>query len=129
MPKVSASDAAFALVATSLLFILLFWRLGAPPFWDPDEAHYAETSREMIATADWAAPFYNEQPFFDKPVLFPQLQGMAMRLVGGPEFGARLVPALAALRLIVITAGFGRVMISPDVGFVAGLILAACPGV
>jgi len=24
-----------------LLFVVLFWRLGAPSFWDPDEAHYA----------------------------------------------------------------------------------------
>ena len=79
------------------IFVVLFWRLGTPSFWDPDEAHYAETSREMIATADWSAPFYNEQPFFDKPVLFHQLQGTAMRLVSDPELGARLVPALAAL--------------------------------
>jgi len=129
MPKVSASDAAFALVATSLLFIVLFWRLGAPTFWDPDEAHYAETSREMIATADWSAPFYNEQPFFDKPVLFHQLQGTAMRLFADPEFGARVVPAAAALGLVAITVWFGVVTVSRDVGWVAGLMLAACPGV
>ena len=49
MPKVSAHDAALALLATSLVFVVLFWRLGTPTFWDPDEAHYAETSREMIA--------------------------------------------------------------------------------
>src|SRR3954471_5632050 len=120
MPKVSASDAAFALLVTSLLFVVLFWRLGIPTFWDPDEAHYAETSREMIATSDWSAPFYNEEPFFDKPVLFHQLQGTFMRLTGDPEFGARLVPALAALGLVAITVWFGAVTISRDVGLVAG---------
>jgi 4-amino-4-deoxy-L-arabinose transferase-like glycosyltransferase len=129
MLKVSAHDAALALLATLLIVVVLFWRLGTPSFWDPDEAHYAETSREMIATADWSAPFYNEQPFFDKPVLFHQLQGTAMRLVGDPELGARLVPALAALGLIAITVWFGTVMISPNAGIVAGLMLAACPGV
>jgi 4-amino-4-deoxy-L-arabinose transferase-like glycosyltransferase len=129
MAKVSSHDAALALLATSLVFVVLFWRLGAPTFWDPDEAHYAETSREMIATADWSAPFYNEQPFFDKPVLFHQLQGTAMRLFGDPEFGARFVPAAAALVLVGITVWFGTVMISRDVGVVAGLMLAACPGV
>jgi 4-amino-4-deoxy-L-arabinose transferase-like glycosyltransferase len=128
MPKVSAHDAALAVLAIALIFVVLFWRLGTPTFWDPDEAHYAETTREMIATADWAAPFYNEQPFFDKPVLFHQLQGAAMRLVADPEYGARLVPALAALGLIGITVWFGRLMISRDVGIVAGLMLAACPG-
>jgi 4-amino-4-deoxy-L-arabinose transferase-like glycosyltransferase len=129
MTKVSAQDAALALLATLLGFVVLFWRLGTPTFWDPDEAHYAETSREMIATADWSAPFYNEQPFFDKPVLFHQLQATAMRLGGGPEFGARLVPALAALGLVAITVWFGAVMVSRDVGLVAGLMLTACPGV
>ena len=129
MPKVSAHDAALAVLAASLVFVVLFWRLGTPTFWDPDEAHYAETTREMIATADWSAPFYNEQPFFDKPVLFHQLQGTAMRLVRDPEFGARLVPAIAALGLVAITLWFGAVTISWDVGVVAALMLAACPGV
>ena len=123
MPKVSAQDAALALLAIALVFIVLFWRLGTPTFWDPDEAHYAETSREMIATSDWSAPFYNEQPFFDKPVLFHQLQATAMRLCSDPELGARLVPALAALGLVAITVWFGTVMMSREVGIVAGLML------
>ena len=129
MPKVSAHNAALVLLATALIFVVLFWRLGTPTFWDPDEAHYAETSREMIATSDWFAPYYNDQPFFDKPVLFHQLQGTAMRLVSDPELGARLVPALAALGLLAITTWFGIVMVSRDAGVVAGLMLAACPGV
>ena len=128
MPKVSAHDAAVAILAACLVFVVLFWRLGTPTFWDPDEAHYAETTREMIATGDWGAPHYNEQPFFDKPVLFHQLQGAAMRLVGDPEAGARLVPALAALGLVAITVWFGTVMLSGEVGIVAGLMLTACPG-
>ena len=129
MPKVSAQDAALAFLATALIFVVLFWRLGSHTFWDPDEAHYAETTREMIVTGDWAAPFYNEQPFFDKPVLFHQLQGTAMRLVGDPEFGARLVPALAALGLVAVTFWFGTMTMSRDVGIVAALMLCACPGV
>jgi 4-amino-4-deoxy-L-arabinose transferase-like glycosyltransferase len=129
MPKVSAHDAALGVLAATLIFVVLFWRLGTPTFWDPDEAHYAETSREMIATSDWSAPFYNEQPFFDKPALFHQLQGTAMRLASDPELGARVVPALAALGLVAITAWFGTVMVSLDVGFVAALMLAACPAV
>ena len=128
MPKLSAHDAALALLAAALIFVVLVWRLGTPTFWDPDEAHYAETTREMIATGDWSAPFYNEQPFFDKPVLFHQLQATAMQLVSDPEAGARLVPALAALVLVAITVWFGAVMLSGDAAIVAGLILMACPG-
>src|SRR5438034_1245697 len=129
MPKVSMQDAGVGVLGLTLLFVVLFWRLGVPTFWDPDEAHYAETSREMIVNGDWWAPFYNEQPFFDKPVLFHQLQGVAMRLVGDPELGARLVPALGALGLIIVTVWFGTVGVSRDVGVTAGLILAANPGV
>lgn len=117
-----------ALLFLALVFVTLFWRLGTPTFWDPDEAHYAETSREMLSAGDWWAPYYNEQPFFDKPVLFHQLQGLAMRWSADQEFAARIVPALAGLGLIAITVWFGRTMVSHDVGVVAGLMLAASPG-
>jgi 4-amino-4-deoxy-L-arabinose transferase-like glycosyltransferase len=116
-------------LAAALLFVVLFFRLGAPTFWDPDEAHYAETSREMIATGDWWAPYYNAEPFFDKPVLFHQLQGAAMLVLGPTEFAARLVPALAALALVGITVWFGASVVSLDVGITAGVLLAASPGV
>ena len=52
-PTIIGQDPALLILAGFLLFIVLFWRLGAPAFWDPDEAHYAETTREMIATGDW----------------------------------------------------------------------------
>jgi 4-amino-4-deoxy-L-arabinose transferase-like glycosyltransferase len=120
--------AAVAGLAAVLVFVALFWRLGTPTFWDPDEAHYTETSREMVATRDWWAPFYNEEPFLDKPVLFHQLQAASMLMLDDAELAARLVPALAGLGLVLITVWFGRTMLSPDVGVVAGMMLAACPG-
>jgi 4-amino-4-deoxy-L-arabinose transferase-like glycosyltransferase len=113
----------------SLLFVALLWRLGVPSFWDPDEAHYAETSHEMLATGDWLAPFYNEQPFFDKPAFFHQLQGLAMLVFGPYEFAARLVPALGALALIGVTAWFGATVGSRRTGVIGGLLLAVSPGV
>src|SRR6476660_9796446 len=100
MSKVWSRDAGVVLLTLTLIFVVLFWRLGTPTLWDPDEAHYAETSREMLASGDWWAPYYNEQPFFDKPVLFHQLQGLAMRVFSDPEFAVRIVPASAALALV-----------------------------
>jgi 4-amino-4-deoxy-L-arabinose transferase-like glycosyltransferase len=64
------------------VYVVLFWRLGVPTFWDPDEAHYAQTSREMIASGDYLAPYYNDEPFFDKPALFHMLQAAAMVVLG-----------------------------------------------
>src|SRR5262245_62372447 len=75
----------------------------------------------MIASGDWLAPYYNDEPFFDKPALFHILQAGAMALIGPTEFGARFVPALAALALIVLTVWLGRVVASPIVGLVGGL--------
>lgn len=117
------------LVWALLLFIVLFWRLGAPSFWDPDEAHYAETTRELLERGDWLAPYYNQQPFFDKPIFFHVLQALPMGILGPTEFAARLVPALAALALILTTYWLGTVMVSEDVGFLAALLLTISPGV
>ena len=128
-PKIIGQYPALLILTGVLLFIVLFWRLGEPAFWDPDEAHYAETTREMIATGDWWAPYYNDVPFFDKPVLFHQLQAVSMLVFGQNELGARMLPAVAALVLVLITAWFGARMISSRVGVVAGLTLAASPGV
>lgn len=125
MPRVSFP---LSVLTVSLVFVVLFWRLGTPTFWDPDEAHYAQTSHEMVATGDWWAPYYNEEPFFDKPVLFHQLQAASMLVFDDAELAARFAPAMAALGLVIITAWFGRTMVSADVGTVAALMLTACPG-
>lgn len=107
----------------------MFWRLGEPSFWDPDEAHYAETTRELIATGDWLAPSYNDQPFFDKPIFFHWLQSLPMRLAGATAGAARLVPALAALALVGITWWVGSQLAGSTVGALAALLLTANPGV
>jgi 4-amino-4-deoxy-L-arabinose transferase-like glycosyltransferase len=118
------------LAASSLvLFVVLFWRLGAPSFWDPDEAHYAETTRELITTGDWLAPYYNDQPFFDKPILFHWLQAIPMAIAGPTELAARLVPALGALALVGVTAWVAAALLSGDVAIVAALLLATSPAV
>jgi 4-amino-4-deoxy-L-arabinose transferase-like glycosyltransferase len=121
--------AELCVLGSLLIFIVLFWRLGSATFWDPDEAHYAETSREMILRGDWLAPYYNDIPFFDKPALFHMLQASAMRAFGPTEFAARFIPALAALALIGLTAWAGLALVSADVGLVAALLLAMNPGI
>lgn len=122
-------DAGLVLLFVSLTFVVLFWRLGDHAFWDPDEAHYAETTREMVATGDWWAPYYNDEPFFDKPILFHQIQGIAMVVLGPTELAARIVPALAALALVLFTGWFAGVTRSRDTGIVAALLLIASPGI
>ncbi len=125
----SSAIAPIVILSAVVLFVVLFWRLGAPSFWDPDEAHYAETTGELIASGDWLAPFYNDQPFFDKPMLFHWLQAIPMAIAGPTELAARLIPAFAALALIGVTAWVGAALLSADVAIVAALLLATSPAV
>lgn len=52
-----------------------------------------------------------------------------MLSLGENELGARIVPALAALALILFTGWLGARLISAEAGVVAALLLAANPGV
>ena len=124
----STQKAVWLLGWALLMWLAVFWRLGQPTFWDPDEAHYAVTTRELLVSGDWLAPTYNHQPFFDKPILFHQLQGIAMTLVGINEFGARLVPALSSAALIGIAWWLATTLGSKDAASVAALLLTASPG-
>ena len=103
------------------------WRLGYPSFWDPDEATYAETTREMLAAHSWLVPLYDGQPFFDKPPLFFNLQMASFAVFGETELAARLVSALSALALVLVVWWFGTRLFNRDVGRNAALMFAVLP--
>jgi 4-amino-4-deoxy-L-arabinose transferase-like glycosyltransferase len=108
-------------------WVVLFWQLGFSSFWDPDEAHYAESTREMLAAREWLAPLYNGQPFFDKPVLFHALQMASFTVLGPTELAARLVPALSAVALLLTIWWVGRALFDVNVGRVAALMFLVLP--
>lgn len=110
-----------------VLYIVAFWRLGYPSFWDPDEAVYAVVTRRMLQTGDWLAPIYNGAPFFDKPIFFYWLQLLSFKLFGPTEFAARMVPAVSAVGVIAITGWAGRIFFNRQVGQIAALIVAVLP--
>ena len=110
-----------------VVWVVLFWRLGYPSFWDPDEAHYAEATRAMLASGDWLVPLYNGQPFFDKPILFYAVQMLAFGLLGPTELAARLVPALSALGLFGCVWWLGAKFFDAVVAKLGVLILALLP--
>src|SRR6266542_5937504 len=84
----------------TIIWIVMFWRLGYLPLLDPDEAHYAQITREMSTAHEWLVPLLDGKPHIDKPVLFHWLQGTAFWLLGRTEFAARMPSALAALLLM-----------------------------
>ena len=79
-------------------WVVIGWRLGYPSFWDPDEATYAETTREMLAAHSWLVPIYDEQPFFDKPPLFYMLQMASFAIAGATEVARRVFAAFRRRR-------------------------------
>ncbi len=108
-------------------WIIVFWRLGYLPLFDPDEAHYAEITREMSAAHQWVVPLLEGKPYIDKPVLFHWLQGAAFWLLGGTEFAARLPSALSAIVLMALTAWVGTRFFGRRTGERAALLLATMP--
>lgn len=113
---------------TVAVWVAIFWRLGYPSFWDSDEAHYAQATREMLASGNWLVPSIDGRPFFDKPILFYLLQSLAFRALGATELAARLVSALSALGLFGSVWWLGRRFFDARVASLAVLMLALLPG-
>src|ERR1043166_6797169 len=83
----------------ALIWLVVFWRLGYLSLLDPDQAHYWQIPKEMIAARNWLVPLVGGVPFIDKPVLFHWIQGLSFLTFGTTEFAARLPSALAAVAL------------------------------
>jgi 4-amino-4-deoxy-L-arabinose transferase-like glycosyltransferase len=107
--------------------IVVFWRLGYPSLMDPDEAHYAELTREMVQAGNWLVPLLDGVPYIDKPILFHWLQGASIAVLGESEFAARLPSALAALALIGITRWVGIALFGAAVGEWGAIMFATIP--
>jgi 4-amino-4-deoxy-L-arabinose transferase-like glycosyltransferase len=116
-----------ALSWAAIVWIVVFWRLGFPSLMDPDEAHYAELTREMLRAGNWLVPLLDGQPYIDKPILFHWLQGAAMTLLGQTEFAARLPSALGAISLFWTTRRLGIVLFGEAVGEWGALMFATIP--
>jgi 4-amino-4-deoxy-L-arabinose transferase-like glycosyltransferase len=108
-----------------LAALTFFAGLGRGAITDSDEAFYAESAREMVASGDWLTPYYNYEPRFQKPVLYYWLTSATYLVTGPTEFGARLWAALAGLGLVLVTAAAGRRWYDESTALLAGAIVAA----
>ena len=94
---------------------------------DPDEAHYAQLTREMLRAGNWMVPLLDGLPYIDKPVLFHWLQGLAIAVLGETEAAMRLPSAIAAIALFWLTRWTGAQLFDERVGVRAWLMLATLP--
>jgi 4-amino-4-deoxy-L-arabinose transferase-like glycosyltransferase len=91
----------------------------------PDEARYAEISREMVASGDWITPRLNDLKYFEKPPLQYWATAKAFELFGISEGPARLWTALTGFAGILLTYFAGRQLFGRQAGFYAAAVLAS----
>jgi 4-amino-4-deoxy-L-arabinose transferase-like glycosyltransferase len=108
-------------------WVVVFWKLGSPALMDPDEAHYAQLTREMLRAGNWMMPLLDGMPYIDKPVLFHWLQGLAIAVLGETETAMRLPSAIAAVLLFAVTRWMGAQLFDDRVAVRAWLMLATMP--
>ena len=83
------------LIAGSI-FIAFFANLWGVPLFDLDEGAFAEATREMVVSGNFAATYLDGAPRYDKPILSYWLQALSISTFGINEFAFRLPSALAA---------------------------------
>ena len=111
-----------------LAALTFFAGLGRGAITDADEAFYAESAHEMVASGDWLTPHYNFEPRFQKPVLYYWLTAAAYVVAGETETAARWWAAMAGLGLVLVTAACGRRWYDESTGLLAGTIVATSFG-
>jgi len=87
---------------------VLFFNLGAPALFEPDEGRNAEIAREILLLKDWVTPHYDFIPRLDKPISYYWLIASSYKVFGISEWSARLPSALAAFGCLAVVYGFAR---------------------
>ena len=117
------------LLAGALLLLLLPVWVEPAGSWlaEPDEARYAEISREMLASGDFVTPRLNGVPYFEKPPLLYWSNAASFRLFGETPWAARLPTRLFGLGTVVVllfgTAGLWGM----TAGLAAAILYLASP--
>jgi 4-amino-4-deoxy-L-arabinose transferase-like glycosyltransferase len=114
----------WALTLFLISVFILFYHLGAPALFEPDEGRNAEKAREILLTQDWVTPHEDFMAVLDKPIFFYWLIAFSYRLFGISEWTARLPSALAALGTILLIYLWVRNTFGVWEALWSGLILA-----
>jgi 4-amino-4-deoxy-L-arabinose transferase-like glycosyltransferase len=98
--------------------------LGKSSIWDANEAFYAETPREMIATGDYLAPQFNFQPRINKPPLTYYAILVSYKLFGINEFAVRFPGALAAIGILLFSYAMARSLFNSRAALMCAAVCA-----
>lgn len=106
----------------SLLLFVPF--LGTTHLFDWDEINFAEASREMLVTGNYAIPQIGFEPFWEKPPLFFWLQVVSMKLFGVNEAAARFPNAVCGVLTLVVLYRLGKKLVNEQFGWMWVLVYA-----
>jgi 4-amino-4-deoxy-L-arabinose transferase-like glycosyltransferase len=115
---------AYCVLSAALAGLLMFWELGADAL-TADEAQYALVAQNIKRSGEWlyVSP-YPPAPYFQKPPLYFWLTALTYDWLGGPnEFAYRAWSAAAGIGAVVLTCMLGAMLLTPEVGALAGLLL------
>ncbi|MEW6357298.1 MAG: glycosyltransferase family 39 protein [Planctomycetota bacterium] len=102
--------------------------IGTRDLWEPEELRYAEITREMIQSGDWALLRINGKLYPDKPPLFFWLIGASIKCFGRLHAVTVRAPNItSALLLLLVVFFFGRRLIGERPAFLGCLVLMSMP--
>src|SRR5687767_6900784 len=107
-----------------LASVLLFWELGADAL-TSDEAQYAlvaQNIRHPGGSWIYVTP-YPPTPYFQKPPLYFWLTAATYNLLGREEFAFRAWSAAAGVGATVLTCVLGAMLLTPETGALAAMLL------
>ncbi len=114
---------AFSLFIFLTVFIY-FWNIWLNDIWIPNEAFYAEASREMLEKLNFLDIYYNYEPRFNKPPMTYWLISLSYFIFGINEFATRLPIVLLALGANVLTYLIGKELYGKKVGIFSAFVFA-----
>lgn len=112
--------------ATFLLAALPLFGWWLYGLFDLDEGFYAAVTSEMLRRGDWITPYYNGQPWFEKPILLYWVAAPFMALFG-EDVGPRIPSVLANLGLYAMAGLFVARRTSAATGRWTVLVLGLSP--
>ena len=109
----------------ALCALVLFTGLGRVGFVDWREARGAVVARENFTRREVLTPLVEAEPLFEKPLIGYALDLLAQWRSPGSASASRLLRAIAAVLLLLLTASIGAQHFGGRAGWIAALVLGS----